>query len=119
MIAAADFDRLAAARGLAARADSAGTEPDPGPAPAVVAALRAEGIDVSGHRPRRVTAADLAGAWRVVSLGCDAAALPAAGTRLERWDDVPPPGQDLVAARGDIRRCVARLVDELRAEGAG
>ncbi len=119
VIAAADFDRLAAERGLAARADSAGTEPDPGPAPAVVAALGNEGIDVSGHRPRRVTAADLAGDWRMVSLGCDAAALPPAGPRLERWDDVPPPGQDLAAARDDIRRRVARLVDELPAEGAG
>jgi protein-tyrosine-phosphatase len=119
VIAAADFDRLAAEHGLAARADSAGTEPDPAPAPAVVAALRAEGVDVSGHRPRRVTVADLAGAWRVVSLGCDVAGLPAAAARLERWDDVPPPSQDLAAARGAIRRRVAGLVDALGAEGHG
>ena len=117
VIAAADFARLAAERGLAATADSAGTQPDQGPAPAVVAALRAEGVDVGGHRPRLVTADDLAGAWRVVSLGCDPAALEAAGSRLVRWDDVPPPTQGLAAVREDIRRRVAGLVEELAGAG--
>ena len=54
VLAAAYFDRLAVERGLPFRADSAGTEPAEGPAPAVVAALQAEGIDVSGYRPRHV-----------------------------------------------------------------
>lgn len=41
VLAAADFERLAAERGLDLVADSAGTEPDPEIAPGVVAALRA------------------------------------------------------------------------------
>ena len=113
VLAKAEFERLAAARGLAARADAAGTEPDPGPAPAVVAALAAEGIDVSGHRPRRVTADELAAAWRVVSLGCDLAGIAPVDLAIERWDDVPPVSTDLPVARAAIRAHVERLVDDL------
>ncbi|HEV8633960.1 MAG TPA: low molecular weight phosphatase family protein [Chloroflexota bacterium] len=108
--------RLAAERGLDLRVDSAGTEPDAAAAPVVVEALRAEGIDVSAHRPRRVTADDLARAWRVLSLGCDVSQLSPAGLVPERWDDVPSPGQDLEAARSAIRRRVKKLVDEIAPE---
>jgi protein-tyrosine-phosphatase len=116
LLAVADFDRLAAARGLAYRAASAGTEPAGGPAPAVVAAMRAEGIDVAGYRPRSVTAEDIVGASRVVSLGCDVEDLPASPARIERWDDLPPVSQDLETARRVIRRRLEVLVDELAAE---
>ena len=68
VIAAAEFERLARARGVAARAVSAGTEPDPQIAPVVVARLLEEGIDLRGLRPRRVTRQDVAQASRVVSL---------------------------------------------------
>ena len=71
VLAAAYFDRLARERGLDYRAASAGTNPDDAPSPAVVAMLRDEGIDVAGHRPRRVTTEDLTSAHRVISLGCD------------------------------------------------
>jgi protein-tyrosine-phosphatase len=116
LLAVADFDRMAAARGLPFRADSAGTEPAGTPAPAVVAALRAEGIDMAGHRPRPVTEEDIAGAHRVVSLGSDLADLPASPARIDRWDDVPPVSQDLEAARSVIRHRLEALVDELAAE---
>src|SRR5258705_11947677 len=55
VLAAADFERLAAERGLAITADSAGTEPDPEIAPGVAAALQADGVDLDRRRPRRVT----------------------------------------------------------------
>jgi protein-tyrosine-phosphatase len=71
VLAAADFGRLAAERGLAITAEAAGTEPDPEMAPGVVAALRAEGVELGGKRPRRVTAADTARAERVVTFGCE------------------------------------------------
>jgi protein-tyrosine-phosphatase len=64
LLAAAYFDRLAQQRGLPNRADSAGTEPEAAPAPAVVDALQAAGVDVSGHRPRSVKEQDLARAPR-------------------------------------------------------
>jgi arsenate reductase (thioredoxin) len=64
VIAAAYYEQLAAERGLTLRATSAGTDPDPGVSPGVAAALLAEGIDVRAHRPRRVTAEEMAGTSR-------------------------------------------------------
>lgn len=116
VLAAAYFDRLAAARGLPFRADSAGTHPERRPSPVVVEALWAEGIDVSGHQPRRVTAADLARADRVVSLGCDPADLPPTEAPIERWDDVPLVSHGLEASRAAIRRHVEGLLAELARE---
>jgi arsenate reductase (thioredoxin) len=116
LLAAADFDRLAAARGLPFRADSAGTDPADGPALAVVATLRAEDIDVGSHQPRLVTEADMASAHRVVSMGCNPDDLPVGSTPIERWDDVPPVSEDLVAARHAIQRHVETLVDDLASE---
>ena len=115
IIAAAYCQRLAAQRGLALRATSAGTEPDAEVAPPVVAALRAEGIYVSGHRPRRVTDEDLGTAWRIISLGCDLDGPAPPGARVERWDDVPAPSRDVGAACAAIRARVERLLDELGA----
>ena len=113
VIAAAYFDRLARTRGLAWRADSAGTEPADEAAPTVVAALRAEGIDVSGHRPRHVTREDLATADTVISLGCDLGELSPPGVRVERWDDVPPASLDLDATRAALCRRLETLIGEL------
>jgi arsenate reductase (thioredoxin) len=111
VIAAAYCERLAAERGLALRATSAGTDPDPGVSPDVAGALLAEGIDVRAHRPRRVTAEELAGASRVVSLGCDLGDIAPPGLVVEHWDDVPSPSADLTGARAVIAAHVRRLVD--------
>ena len=113
IIAAAYCQHLASRRGLSLRAASAGTEPEPEVAPPVVAALRAEGIDVSGHRPRRVTDEELATARRIISLGCDVDDLAPPGAWVERWDDVPSPSRDVGAACAAIRARVERLLDEL------
>jgi arsenate reductase len=109
VIAAAYCERLAAERGLTLRAASAGT--DPGVSPGVAGALLAEGIDVRAHRPRRVTAEELASASRVVSLGCDLGDIAPPGLVVERWDDVPSLSADLTGARAVIAAHVRRLVD--------
>jgi arsenate reductase len=111
VIAAAYLERLAAERGLTLHATSAGTDPDPGVSPMVAGALLAEGIDVRAHRPRRVTAGELASAARVVSLGCDLGDLAPPGLVVERWDDVPSPSADLTGARAVIAARVRQLVD--------
>ncbi len=117
VIAAAYFRRLATERSLAYWADSAGTDPDERPSPAVVKALQEEGIDVSDHRPRPVTAEDLASAHRVISLGCDPGDLSGLDVPVEQWDDVPPPSRDLQASREAIRRHVNILLEELASDG--
>jgi protein-tyrosine-phosphatase len=115
VLAAAYFEQLARERGLDYRAASAGTSPDAAPSPAVVAMLREEGIDVAGHRPRRLTTADLTNAYRVISLGCDLDDLDGGNSRVDRWDDVPPASQDLGASRAAIKHHLGELVDELEA----
>jgi arsenate reductase len=116
LLAVVDFDRMAATRGLSFRTNSAGTEPDNGPSAAVVAALRAEGIDMAGYHPRLVTEADMDGARRVISMGCDLDELPPTMAPVELWDDIPPVSRDLHAAREAIRRRLEILVDRLAAE---
>ena len=105
LIAARHLDRLAKQRGMSVRATFAGTEPDPELTPAAVAGLEAEGIDVRGQRPRRVTGDDIRNASRVVSFGCELGTL-APGVPIERWDDVPTVSENYRAARDAI---VARL----------
>jgi arsenate reductase (thioredoxin) len=111
VIAAAYLERLAAECGLTLRATSAGTDPDPGVSPGVAGALLAEGIDVRAHRPRRVTAGELARASRVVSLGCHLGDIAPPGLAVESWDDVPSPSADLTGACAVIAAHVRRLVD--------
>ena len=117
VLAAAYFDQLARERGLDYQAASAGTSPDAAPSPAVVAMLRDEGIDVAGHRPRRLTAEDLTSAHRVISLGCDLDDLTEGNVPVDRWDDVPPASRDLAASRAAIKRHLDALVNELAAGG--
>jgi protein-tyrosine-phosphatase len=112
VLAAADFQRMAAERGLDIPAASAGTEPDPAIAPGVLRALLAEGVDLRGQAPRRLTRDEVARAARVVAFGCDLGDAVSAGTAVEQWADVPAVSDDLPAARAVIRRHLERLVDE-------
>jgi len=106
LIAAEYFNRLAAARGLAARATSAGTEPDDVIPPRVTQGLRDDGIDVAGRQPSRLTPSDVEGATVVVTFACDLGELAARAPRIERWD-VPAVSEDFKRARDVI---VARVV---------
>lgn len=118
VLAAADCRRLAAERGLDLATDFAGTEPDPAVAPGVVRALLAEGLDLSGQRPRRVTSEDVATAAHVVAFGCDLSDVASSGVTVEQWTDVPAVSDDLPTARAAIRHHLERLLDERAAGGA-
>ncbi len=114
VVAAAQFRRLAAARGVAADAVAAGTDPDPELAPAAVKGLAGDGLPATPARPRPVTLYDLDSAGRVVSFGCEVA--PSKGQRVEQWD-VPAVSDGYAAARDRIVANVERLVAELAAGG--
>ena len=114
VLAAADLERMAKERSLRVTAESAGTEPDPEMAPPVVAALKAEGVDLAGHRPRLVTREMAAGASRIVAFGCDLGAAAPAGVTVEQWADVPAVSDGLPAARAIIRQHLERLLDGWR-----
>jgi protein-tyrosine-phosphatase len=112
VLAAADCERLAASRGLRIKADFAGTEPDAEIAPAVAAALRADGVDLGGKKPRLVTPQDVAAADRVVAFGCELGGAATPGPRVDQWADVPAVSDGLPAARAAIRARLERLLDE-------
>jgi protein-tyrosine-phosphatase len=111
VLAAADFERMAKERGLRVTAESAGTEPDPEIAPKVLATLKAEGVDISGQKPRLVTREMAAGAARVVAFGCPLGAAAPESARIEQWEDVPNVSDGLPAARAVIRSHLERLLD--------
>jgi protein-tyrosine-phosphatase len=113
VIASAYFERLAAQRGLNARASAHGTEPDAAIPPRVVDGLLGDGIDVRGRRPRGVTSDDLKHASRVISFGCDLSGIAPAGLSVERWDDVPAVSEDYGKARDAIIERVTRVVASL------
>jgi arsenate reductase len=111
VLAAADFERMAKKRRLPIAAESAGTEPDPEIAPPVLAALKAEGVDMAGRKPRRVTREMAAGATRIVAFGCALGAAAPDGARIEQWEDVPAVSDGMPAARAVIREHLERLLD--------
>ena len=112
LIAAEYFNRLAAARGLPARATSAGTESDDAIPPRVTQGLGADGIDVQGRQPRRPTQADVDGSVVVVTFACDLGDLASRAPRIERWDDVPAVSEDFKRARDVIVTRVTTLLED-------
>jgi arsenate reductase len=117
VIAGAYLNRLAADRGLAIRATSAGIEPEPDVPPQVREGLLREGLDIGHQRPRAVAAGELRAAWRVISFGCDLGHLAPPGLTVERWDDVPLVSDGFPAARDATAKRVQQLLDRCEADG--
>jgi protein-tyrosine-phosphatase len=105
------FDRLAALRGIPVRATSRGMVPDASvPAP-IAQALARDGFDVSSFRPRRLAAADLEGAVRIVAIGTDTSSVTAAGgTLVERWDAIPPTSEGYEGTRDALKKRIEELL---------
>lgn len=97
---------------------SAGTEPDEAVMPSVATMLGEDGIDVSNHRPRRVTTEELHLAAKIISMGCTAEALGVDASRIEIWSDVPPVSQDPYGARDAILSHLERLIQELLSDAS-
>lgn len=116
VMAAAHFQRLADELDLGVKALSAGTHPGEKIDPRVIELLREQGIPYEEHAPRAVTEEQMSEAFKVVSLGCEPADLPPSPAPLIRWDDIPPPSQDLGRAHDEIVLRVEALVRELSAK---
>jgi protein-tyrosine-phosphatase len=112
VLAAALLERLAAEHGISLRVLARGTEPQPQVAPAVVAGLLAQRIDVRAWRPQPLTPGDLAQAWRVVSFGPDLSNLVPNGTLVQVWDDVPAVADGFQAAQAAIAGRLPRLIKD-------
>ena len=117
ILAAADFQSLAAERGLHIHAVAAGLEPDLLVARVLRDLLPSDGLAAAA--PRSVTAADLASASRVITFDLAPDELPILNVPVERWDDVPSVSENLRAARDAIGRHLGRLVEDDTGPDAG
>ncbi len=106
------FNRLAAERGLTLRALSAGTEPDDAMPPEVTTGLAADGFDLDGKLPVKLSPELLAEAAEIISFGPPLEALASAETPLRYWSDMPAVTEDYGIARDAIRGNVLALVEE-------
>ncbi len=114
VMAAAYFQQFADQNGLDYQAVCAGTEPDAVVAPRVANLLQSEGVGFAALPPRKPTVVELASAEYVISLGCTDAELGVAAERVEHWDDVPPPSQNLTGSRDAIFAHVESLINTLQ-----
>ena len=112
-MAAAEFERMAKARGLTFRIVARGTAPDAEVSAGVRQGLKADGMDVGAAKPVKVSAKDLEGAVRVITFGPDLSAwMPKTKHPLD-WSAAPPPGKDYRAARDYMRRQMETVLGEL------
>ena len=115
-MAQAFFERLAPPGHAAV---SGGSTPAAAIHPAVVQVMGEAGFDLSGRVPRKVDADMLAGADRVISMGCDDPAVcDYPGRKVEDWSIEDPSGKPLPTVRGirdEIRALVEGLVAQLSA----
>lgn len=106
---------------------SAGSAPADTVNPAVVEALREEGIDISAEIPKVLTDEAVRGSDVVITMGCGDVCPIYPGTRYEDWALADPAGQGVEAVRpirDDIRARIEALIAEIApadadAAGAG
>ncbi|WP_034482836.1 arsenate reductase ArsC [Actinomadura oligospora] len=117
-MAAAYLSHLA---GDAVEVRSAGSEPADHVNPAVVEALREEGIDISAETPKILTADAVRASDVVITMGCGDTCPVFPGKRYLDWKLDDPAGQGLDAVRpirDEIRTRVKTLLTELTAPRA-
>ncbi len=96
------------------RAESAGQEPAGALWPNVVDAMGEIGIDLSGHRPKKLTVEMQLHADWAVTMGCGGSC-PYVPTTVEAWEIDDPAGrpiEEVRAIRDDIEGRVTRLVSD-------
>ncbi len=107
------FNHLAGGR---ARAVSAGTTPADQVQPEAVQVMAEVGIDIGRQRPKLLTPAMIAGAARVITMGCGVEGVcPATFVPTEDWGLDDPQGQPIEKVR-EIRDEIRRRVEGLLAE---
>jgi len=112
VIATIYFNKIAAERGLRARATYRGVNPQAELSVSALKGLREDGMTVPDAKPSSLSQRDVDAASVIFAIGCtlpsDATASGKAGT----WDDVPE-DKGYAATRDAIRKHVERLVDDL------
>lgn len=119
-IAEAFTNKLAAERGLAVRALSAGTVAGEEVNPTARAVMQEIGVSMEGQTPKQLTQEMADSADRVITMGCgvDAEACPARIHLSEDWGLDDPKGQPIDTVRA-IRDEIKTRVEVLLAEVGG
>jgi arsenate reductase (thioredoxin) len=116
LVAALFFDRMAAERGLVFRSVSRGISPDATVPPKIADALHAEGFDVSGYKPAKLTQLDLKNASHVIAIGVDRSSPGALqDPDIVSWDDIPPASVNFAASKAALQQHIDELLDQLAA----
>ncbi|KAJ5100162.1 hypothetical protein N7532_007163 [Penicillium argentinense] len=100
---------------------SAGSAPANSINPAVVEAMREEGIDLSNQNPKILTADAVQASDVVITMGCGDVCPFYPGKRYLDWQLDDPAGQGLDAVRAirhEIRHRVEKLITELRSHNS-
>jgi arsenate reductase len=113
LIATAYFNKLAAERGLTARATFRGVDPQDALSVSAVAGLKQDGLTIPDGRPHAISAADVTAATHIFAIGCSLPAGATASGKASSWDDVPD-DQGYGPMRDAILRHVQALIDALR-----
>ena len=108
--------------GLHLEVSSAGTRPEGTVNPRAVEAMREVGIDISQHRPRRISPEELLEYDYVITMGCaDRGICPASFPGISRdWGIEDPFGKPMDVyrrVRDEIREQVLALLEEIREHG--
>lgn len=112
VIAATYFNKIAAERGLKARAVYRGVNPQADLSVSALKGLRDDGLTPPDRQPSMIDDADVDAATVILAIGCTLPSEATASGKASTWDDVPE-GQGYGATRDAIRKHVERLIDDL------
>jgi protein-tyrosine-phosphatase len=112
VIATAYFNKIAAERGLRARAIYRGTNPQADLSVRTIKGLQDDGLAVPEEKPSAITSADVEAAAVIFAIGCTLPTSALASGKSGNWEDVP---DDLGYGpqRDAIKKHVERLVEDL------
>ena len=112
VIATAYFNKIAAEKGLRARAVYRGVNPDAALSATALKGLRDDGLPAPADSPSAITPNDVEAASVIFAIGCTLPKHATASGKANSWEDVPG-DKGYAAMRDAIKKHVQRLVDDL------
>ena len=112
VIATTYFNKIAAERGLHARALYRGVNPQADLSVGTLKGLRDDGLTVPERKPSMITQTDVDAATVIFAIGCTLPSNASASGKAGNWDDVPE-DKGYAATRDAIKRHVEQLIDDL------
>jgi arsenate reductase len=112
VIATAYFNKMAAERGLHARAVYRGVNPQPDLSTGALKGLRDDGLTAPDQKPSPIAQADVDSATVIFAIGCTLPTNATASGKADTWDDVPE-DKGYGSTRDAIKRHVEHLINDL------